>query len=82
MSGIFRLDIRKNWLIDRVVSHGKRLPREVSPSLEGFKGCLDVDLGIWFSGGLGGAGLMVGLDDLRGIFQHKLFYDSIQNYKI
>lgn len=27
--------------------------------------------GLWFSGGLGGAGLMVGLDSLKGLFQPK-----------
>ena len=32
-------------------------------------------LGTWHSGGLGSAGLMVGLDDLKGLFQPK-FYDS------
>ena len=33
-------------------------------------------LGTWFSGGLGSARLMVGLNDLQGLFKPKRFYDS------
>jgi len=33
----------------------------------------------WFSDRLGSARLMVGLDDLEGLFQLKRFYDSIKN---
>ena len=35
-------------------------------------------LGTWFSGGLGSVTLMVGLDDLKGLFQPKRFYDSVR----
>lgn len=32
-------------------------------------------LGTWFSDELGSVGLMVGVKDLKGFFQHKSFYD-------
>lgn len=44
-----------------------------SPSLEGFKRFVDVAFGDMFSGGLGCAGLMVGLDELRNLFQPEQF---------
>ena len=39
-----------------------------SPSLEVFKNCMDV-AGRGMVSGHGGSGLMVGLDDLSGLFQ-------------
>ena len=45
--GRFRLEIGNNFFTGRVVRAWPRLPRAVgeSPSLEGFKHCLDVALG-------------------------------------
>lgn len=40
-----------------------------SLSLKGFKSCADVAPGAWLSAGIVSARLMVGPDDLRGLFQ-------------
>ena len=46
------MDIRKKFFIQRVVTHGNRLPKEVvdAPSLEAFKAMLEVALGslVWW----------------------------------
>ena len=66
----FRLDIRGILFSGRAVMQLHRLHVEVvqSPSLEVFQNRVDVALKDVVSGH-GGGGLLVGLDDLRALFQ-------------
>lgn len=63
LNGRFRLKIRKTFFTKMIVKHWNKLPREVvePPSLQIFKRWVD-DMGTWFNGGLGIAGLMALLD--------------------
>lgn len=73
------MDIRKSFLSERVVKHWKMLLREVvelSFLLGGIKRHADVALRDTVSGVLGSVCLMVGVDNFKGLFQPKRFYDS------
>ena len=78
--GRFRVDIRRKFFTQRVVTHWNRLPKEAvdAPSLEAFKARLDVALGslVWWLATLHIAGGLK-LDDHCGPFQPRPFYDSM-----
>jgi len=65
-----RLDVREIFFTGKAVKHWNRPPREAaeSPPLEALRRHGDVVLWDWFSCRFGSAGLMVGPDDLRGLF--------------
>ena len=76
----FKLDIRRKFFTQRMVTHWNRLPKEVvdAPLLEALKARLDVALGslVWWLAILHVAGGLK-LDDHCGPFQPRPFYDSM-----
>ena len=79
--GWFRLDIRRKFFTQRVVTHWYRLPKEVVdvPSLEAFKARLEVALGslLWWLATLHIAGALK-LDGHCGRFQPGPFYGHLE----
>jgi len=76
----FRLDIRRKFFTQRVVTHWNRLPKEVvdAPFLEASKARLDVALRslVWWLATLHIAGGLK-LDDHCGPLLPRQFYDSM-----
>jgi len=75
-----RLDIRRKFFTQRVVTHWNRLPKEAvdAPSLEAFKARLDVALGslVWWLATLHTVGGLK-LNDHCGPFQRRPLYDYL-----
>jgi len=78
--GRVRLDSRRKFFTQRVVTHWNRLPKEVvdAPSLETCKAGLDVALGslVWWLVTLHIAGGLK-CNDHCGLFPPRPFYDSV-----
>ena len=71
--GRVRLTLRKYFFAEGVVGHWNGLPGAggESPSLEGFKSRVDPALRDLVELRMVSERLMVGLDDLQGLFQHR-----------
>lgn len=76
--GRFRLHIRKHLFTESIAKHWSRVYEELSHHPWRYlRVVLIWCFGTQFSGGFSSVRLMVGLNDLRGLFQPKYFYDSM-----
>lgn len=74
----FKLDMRENFSLERVVHHPQG--SDGFTTLGGIEKLCGYGLpwiGTRGSGGLGTAGLRVGFNDFKGIFQPKQLYNSV-----